>query len=181
MIHPYIDCARRLAAKGVRAGDIESIECDVAQGTVHRLWEPLATKQAPPNAYAAKFSQPWCIAYGLVRGPVGLGAFTDELARDPQLVALARKVSYRIDPDNPYPDEYTGHVRVKLRDGRQVEERQAHLRGGHHEPLADEELQEKFRANCAVGGWDGARAEAWLAWTRRAFTGAAPDLAPFRG
>jgi 2-methylcitrate dehydratase PrpD len=81
MIHPYIDCARRLAARGVRAEDVESIECEVGEGTVHRLWEPLAVKRAPPNAYAAKFSEPWCIAHGLVRGAVGLEAFTDERAR----------------------------------------------------------------------------------------------------
>ena len=181
MIHPYIDCARRLAARGVRAEDVQAIECEVAEGTVHRLWEPLAAKQAPPNAYAAKFSQPWCIAFALQRGAVGLDAFTDELARDERLVALARKVTYRIDPDNPYPNEYTGHMRVKLRGGREMEERQPHLRGGHHEPLAREELEEKFRANCAVGGWDRARAGAWLAWARRAFDGAAPELSAFRG
>jgi 2-methylcitrate dehydratase PrpD len=89
-------------------------------------------------------------------------------------------VSYRIDPANPYPDEYTGHVKVKLRDGRVIEERQPHLRGGQHEPLERAELEEKFRANCAFGGWESARAGAWLAWTRRAFESSA-DLAAFRG
>src|SRR5687768_7918694 len=29
MIHPYIDCARRLAARGIRAEDIREITCDV--------------------------------------------------------------------------------------------------------------------------------------------------------
>src|SRR5262245_1284440 len=55
MTHPYIDCARRLAARGVKADAIESLVCDVAEGTVHRLWEPLADKQRPPNGYAGKF------------------------------------------------------------------------------------------------------------------------------
>src|SRR5690349_17382188 len=151
MTQPYVDCARRLAKK-VDLDSIVEVVCEVGEGTVHRLWEPLAAKQSPPNAYAGKFSTPYCVAYGLLRGAEGLEAFTDELARDPGLVALARKVSYRIDPGNPYPDEYTGHVRVKLRDGREMEERQPHLRGGHHEPLAREELEAKFRANCAVGG-----------------------------
>jgi 2-methylcitrate dehydratase PrpD len=178
MIHPYIDCARRLAAGGVRHEDIVDMSCDVGEGTVHRLWEPLEVKRHPANAYAAKFSQPWCIAYALTRGAVGLEAFTDENARDPQLVALARKVSYRIDPGNPYPDEYTGHIRVKLRDGREVEERQPHLRGGHREPLSAGDLEEKFRGNCRYGGWDDARAQRWLDFAR----GNGPvDLAAFRG
>ena len=58
MAHPYIDCARRLAARGIKADDIKEIVCEVGEGTVHRLWEPLAAKQRPPNGYAAKFSTP---------------------------------------------------------------------------------------------------------------------------
>src|SRR6266566_5291799 len=53
MAQPYIDCARRLAAWGVKPEDLEEIVCEVAEGTVHRLWEPLADKQRPPYGYAA--------------------------------------------------------------------------------------------------------------------------------
>lgn len=180
MIHPYIDCARRLAAKGVKPGDVVAIECDTAEGIVHRLWEPLETKRKPPNAYAAKFSIPYGVAYGLARGAVGLDAFTEEKAADPALREIAAKVGYRIDPDNPYPREYTGHVRATLRDGRVVEERQPHLRGGHHEPLTREELEHKFMANCAHGGWPEAKARAWLAFAGRAFDGPV-ELEEFRG
>ena len=45
MTHPYIDCARRLAARGIKAEDVKELVCEVAEGTVHRLWEPLAAKQ----------------------------------------------------------------------------------------------------------------------------------------
>jgi 2-methylcitrate dehydratase PrpD len=95
-------------------------------------------------------------------------------------VALARKVGYRIDPNNPYPGEFTGHVRVWLADGTVREERQPHLRGGHHEPLSRAEIEEKFLANCERGGWPAARSRAWLAFARRAFDGPI-DLTPFRG
>ena len=143
--------------------------CETAEGIVHRLWEPIETKRRPPNAYAAKFSIPYGVAYGLAHGAVGLDAFTEEKAADAALREIAAKVGYRIDPDNPYPREYTGHVRVTLRDGRVVEERQRHLRGGQHEPLTRGEIEDKFRANCAHGGWPAAKAEAWLAWAARAF------------
>jgi 2-methylcitrate dehydratase PrpD len=162
MTHPYIDCARRLAQR-VRLDDIAEIVCEAAEGTVHRLWEPLAAKQRPPNAYAAKFSQPYCIAAGFVLGHAGLDAFTEERVRDPRLIALASKVRYEIDPDNPYPDEFTGHVRVALKNGRTLEERQDHFRGGAHEPLARADLEEKFRFNCAHGGWTPERCNAFLA------------------
>src|SRR5437868_7076520 len=68
MIHPYIDCARRLAARGTPIDEIEALDCEVAEGIVHRLWEPLAQKQRPVNGYAAKFSTPYCIAAGFVHG-----------------------------------------------------------------------------------------------------------------
>src|SRR5258706_9585254 len=41
MTHPYIDCARRLAERGLSAADIKEMICEVGEGTVHRLWEPL--------------------------------------------------------------------------------------------------------------------------------------------
>src|SRR5690348_2092901 len=133
MTHPYIDCARRLASRGVAAADIKEMICEVGEGTVHRLWEPLADKQRPPNGYAAKFSTPYCIAAGLVRGNVGLDAFTDAAVADPAVRALAAKVRYEIDPANPYPFEYTGHLRARLAGGDLLEERQPHLRGGARE------------------------------------------------
>jgi 2-methylcitrate dehydratase PrpD len=179
MTQPYVDCARRLAQR-VKVEDIAEVVCEAAEGTVHRLWEPLAGKQRPPNAYAAKFSQPYCIAAGFVLGHAGLEAFTEERVRDERLRAVAAKVRYEIDPKNPYPDEFTGHVRVRMKDGRVLEERQAHMRGGAHEPLTREELEEKFRLNCAYGGWSAEQAERFLRFTRTAFDSVI-DLSEFRG
>jgi 2-methylcitrate dehydratase PrpD len=178
MTHPYIDCARRLAPI-LKLNEIDEIVCEVAEGTVHRLWEPLAAKRAPPNAYAAKFSQPYCIAAGFVLGHAGLDAFTEERVRDPRLRALASTVRYEIDRDNPYPDEFTGHVRVRMKDGTVHEERQAHFRGGAHEPLSREDLEEKFRLNCAYGGWPAPRARQFLDFARTGFSGPV-DLSEFR-
>jgi 2-methylcitrate dehydratase PrpD len=180
MTQPYVDCARRLAQR-VRLDDIVEVECEAAEGTLHRLWEPLAAKQRPPNAYAAKFSQPYCIAAGFVLGHAGLDAFTEARVGDPRLLAIAGKVRYVVDPQNPYPDRFTGHVRVRLKNGETVEERQSHMRGGVEEPLSRADIEEKFRLNCAYGGWPAERAEAFLAFARKAFEGKAVSLTPFRG
>jgi len=180
MIHPYIDCARRLASHVRDASRVREIVCETAEGIVHRLWEPLADKQSPPNAYAGKFSTPYCVAAGFILGHAGLDAFTEERVRDPRLRALAAKVRYEIDPKNPYPSQFTGHVRVRLRDGTTLEERQGHMRGGVEEPLTREDIEEKFRLNCAYGGWDMAKARQLLEWAKGAFEGARIDLAAFR-
>src|SRR6185295_5773028 len=112
MTQPYVDCAIELARDGISTDEIESIVCEVGTGTVHRLWEPLALKQSPPNGYAGKFSTPYCIAVGFVDRKAGFEQFTDARVADPRLRALARKVSYVIDPQNPYPRNFTGHIRA---------------------------------------------------------------------
>ncbi len=152
MAHPFIDCARAWRARGIDPLKIARIDCDTAEGIVHRLWEPLAGKAAPPNAYAAKFSIPYAIAVAIVRGDAGLSDYTDELALDPLLRSVAGKVHYRIDPSNPYPKRFTGHLRVTLADGTVHEHRQDFFKGGAGHPLADAELRHKFDANCVHGG-----------------------------
>jgi 2-methylcitrate dehydratase PrpD len=179
MTHPYIDCARRLARR-VRAEDIVEMVCDVGEGTVHRLWEPLAAKQRPKNGYAGKFSTPYCIAAGFVRGNVGLSDFSDDAVRDAKVLALAAKVRYRIDPQNPYPKNFTGHIRATLRDGSVIEERQPHMRGGVHEPLSRADIEEKFLLNARHGCWSDARATAALKLIAGLFDGPV-ELSALRG
>lgn len=180
MNQPYIDCARRLAARGVRAEEVVEVVCETARGYVARLWEPLERKHRPANGYAAKFSAPFNVAVAFVHGDVGLGAFTDETVRDPHVLALAGKVRYIVDPDNPYPQRYTGHVRMTLRDGRVVEERQPHIRGGIREPLSRQDLERKFLGNARFGGVDDARAHRLLDQLSTALDGPL-DLTALRG
>jgi 2-methylcitrate dehydratase PrpD len=158
MAHPYIDCARRLVSDGLRPDDVASIECKTAEGIVHRLWEPLQAKQNPPNGYAAKFSIPYAIAVGLLRGDAGLGDYEEAVVHDPAVRRMAGRVRYVIDPDNPYPRQFTGHLRVTLRNGDVREASQGHFRGGRDEPMSPAALESKFLANCAYGGWDAPRA-----------------------
>ena len=180
MNQPYIDCALRLAQQGFGADEVADVLCETAEGYVHRLWEPLASKHAPANDYAAKFSTPFNIAVAFVTGSAGLEAFSESTVRDPRILALASKVRYVVDPDNPYPKAYTGHIRIELKDGRVFEERQPHIRGGRHEPLTRADIEQKFRGNAAYGGWTREQADRFLQFAKTAFDGAF-DLAAFRG
>ena len=152
MAHPYIDCARKLVADGLDPANIAQIECETAEGIVHRLWEPLGNKQNPPNGYAAKFSIPYAIAVGMLRDDAGLSEYQEAAVNDPLIRGLAAKVRYVVDPNNPYPRQFTGHLRVTLRNGEIREARQGYFRGGVESPMSFEELAKKFHANCVYGG-----------------------------
>ena len=154
MIQPYIDCAIALRRRPVSLDGLQSIVCKTAEGIVHRLWEPLQLKRRPPTDYAAKFSVPFGVALGLVRGHADLGDFTPESVVDPQLLQIAGLVAFEVDPANPYPDAYTGHVRLIYEDGHTEEVEQLFMRGGAQAPLTREEIDAKFRANVAFGGYD---------------------------
>ena len=159
MAHPFIDCAREFRFRGIAPDQIARIECDTADGIVHRLWEPLAAKRRPPNGYAAKFSIPYAIAVALADDDAGLSQYSDAQVQRADLHALMDKVSYRVDPANPYPRQFTGHLRVTLHDGTVHEHRQAFFKGGAEHPLSDDDLQRKFAANCAHGGLTSAAAQ----------------------
>ncbi len=163
MTQPYIDCMLALRRDGLDPQDVAAIVCEVGEGTVHRLWEPLALKQSPPSPYGAKFSTPYCLAVALVDGDAGLAQFTDDRVADARILDVASKVTYVVDPDNEYPANYTGHVRVTLKDGSIREARQSCLRGGVREPLTRAEILAKYRANTRFGGVSEEAAERVLA------------------
>jgi 2-methylcitrate dehydratase PrpD len=149
--HPYMDCALRLRAQhAIRPDQIAEVRCRTAPGPVPRLWEPLAAKRRPPNGYAAKFSLPYLVAVMLAKGRAGLAEFTDEAVQDRTVLDLAVKVHYDLDPTIDYPRQFVGHVRIRLADGRVVEDRQDHPRGGPDSPMTRDEVEAKFRANAGL-------------------------------
>ena len=103
-----------------------------------------------------------------------------QAVRDPDVLAVAAKVRYVIDPKNPYPNAFTGHIRCVLNDGSVIEERQPHFRGGANEPLTRADIEEKFALNARHGGWDAARSAAALKLLSKLYGGKI-DLAPLRG
>jgi 2-methylcitrate dehydratase PrpD len=181
MTQPFVDCAIALARQGVTPENVAELTCHVGEGTVHRLWEPLALKRRPPNGYAGKFSTPYCVAAGLVEGAAGLALFTDERVKDERLLSVAAKVAYEIDPADEYPKNFTGRIVATLTDGSVREARQPHMRGGAREPLSDADILAKYRENCAFAGWTAERAERARAALERIAEGGPVDLAEARG
>ncbi|HEY0558849.1 MAG TPA: MmgE/PrpD family protein [Frankiaceae bacterium] len=176
--HAGIDAALRMRAAGVRAEEVEEIELGVPTSVLRTIAEPAEAKARPESGYHAAFSGPYTVASALLGGG-GLGLshddFADERARDPERLALAARVRCVPDArcDEIFPEQLPAVLRVRLRDGRQLEERVDVNRGGPQNPLTDDEIRTKYRIN-ASRALDPARVEE-LAEAALALPGS-PDL-----
>ena len=147
--HAGIDAARAMAAAGLRPQDVAEAELAVAAAPLRTIGEPTADKRAPLTGYQAQFSGPYTVAAALYGGGglgLGIGDFTDELARDPDRRALMARISVVSDPvcDEIFPNQFPAILRVRTHDGRRLEERVLANRGGPQRPLDDTELHVKL-------------------------------------
>ena len=146
MAQPFVDCAIKIRKKIKNLDEISSITAKVGEGTVHRLWEPLKEKRQPSTPYSAKFSVPYCVAVGFIRGDAGLNEFNEKSINDKEILSLASKVNYEIDPNNEYPKNYTGTLICKTSEN-EFYEHQPCFRGGIGEPLTKDDIDKKYNAN----------------------------------
>lgn len=149
-VHAAADAAIALRARGIRPEAIASIEVWMPEGTMAVVCDPVAAKRRPQTDYEAKFSAPYAVASGLLRGEVGLQQLLPEALRDPAVIALMDRITCRIDPDATYPRHYSGEVRVVLVDGREDRQREPVNRGHAERPMSNAEVQEKFMANATL-------------------------------
>ena len=135
MTQPYIDCAIALAQRGV---DAERHRQHHLRGRRRHRAPPLGAARhpstSPPPRTPPSSARPFCMAVGFLDGRAGFQQFTEARIHDPAVLALAAKISYVIDPDNPYPNNFTGHLLATLHDGTVHEVRQDHMRGGAARP-----------------------------------------------
>ncbi|MEM7351763.1 MAG: MmgE/PrpD family protein [Acidobacteriota bacterium] len=152
--HAGIDAAMKMRQR-VAVEDIESIRLSVSTPTLRTIAEPREQKIRPQSGYHGQFSGPFTIAVALLGGSGGLGVwlddFSDENARDPRYLELAAKVEVDASPecDAIFPHQFPAILRVRTRDGKDLEERVMANRGGPQSPLSEEEIKVKFRANAS--------------------------------
>ena len=150
VLHPYVDALWRLQQRlGIAAADIERIDCPVAAFIVPIVCEPIAEKTAPASDSHGRVSLQYTLAEASVLGELGKTAYRDESLRNPEILALARRVHYRVDSTFPGPGRFKGAVTVTLKDGRSFAEVEEFNRGSLENPMTDSELRAKFDANAS--------------------------------
>ncbi|MCC7461218.1 MAG: MmgE/PrpD family protein [Gammaproteobacteria bacterium] len=153
--HAYIEIALELRAQ--HRFDWRAVDgVDVLVGPVQRmLTEPLVRKQAPATVIDAKFSIPFTVALALVRGRVTLDEFTPAALADPDVLALARRITARSNDSGRLSGASAGALSIGLADGRRIEGAVAQALGHPDRPLPRNALITKFidcagRAACPI-------------------------------
>jgi 2-methylcitrate dehydratase PrpD len=149
VLHPYVSAILRLRAQGVRADEVVRIECPVAEFNVSIVCEPVAEKCAPATQAHCRVCLQYTMAEALYAGSLGKNAYSDAMRLNPEVLELARKVEYSVDPAFPGPGRFKGAVRVTLRDGRVLDEVEEYNRGSAENPMSEAELRAKFDDNAA--------------------------------
>jgi 2-methylcitrate dehydratase PrpD len=131
-------------------GDIERIKALVPAEVVKTVCEPVANKRRPANAYDAQFSIPYLVAASLVRGKFTLAELEPDALGDERIQRLCDLVDYEVDPRSTFPRHYSGEVKISLKDGRRLVEREAMNRGCADRPLSNQEIVDKFMGNARM-------------------------------
>lgn len=139
---------------------IVAVDAYVPAKTLPIIAEPASSKQHPTTDYEGKFSAHFCVATGLLKGRFGLAELEADALSDPAVLALTAEVNCHADPGTKFPEAFSGGVRVRLADGRELFRHIPINEGSGHRALSRESVIRKFMANAAmtVSEADAARA-----------------------
>ena len=146
--HAFIDAALALRERhGLSPDEVESVTALIHDGQVEVVCEPEQAKRRPGSDYDAKFSLQFCVAAALVRGRFTLDELEEEALGDPAILGLCDRVSHARDPDSAFPRYFSGEIRIRTRDGRELRHREAINRGADQRALGPDDVREKFMSN----------------------------------
>ena len=139
VIHPSLDaCIGLKRQHGLTGDDIEAVEL-----RVHPLVLELTGNKTPETGLQGKFSVYHAVGAALVLGRAGVAEFTDEVVRDPRVMAVRDRVS-AVAHGNIR--EAGAVVTIRLKDGRSFEETVEQCSGSLECPLSDQDMDAKVHA-----------------------------------
>jgi 2-methylcitrate dehydratase PrpD len=139
---PAIDAIGRI--RGRRPLDADAVR------TVRVLTFEAATRLGPVlpvTTEEAQYSLAWPIAAALVDGRVGPDQVSGARLADPAIRALAQRIEAAVSPEleRRFPEEALCEVELHMRDGSVLRSGICAARGDPADPLAEDELRDKFR------------------------------------
>jgi 2-methylcitrate dehydratase PrpD len=180
LLHGATEAAIALHRQGIDTRTVRRVLARVPADAVAVVCEPLASKRRPRTDYEAKFSLPYAVASGLLRGRLGLADLEPGALIAADARQLMDRIEYEVDASTTYPRHYPGEVVVELEDGRRHSARIAVNLGHEERPLTRPDVEEKFFANAGRHA-SAARARALrdaIALTEKDRPLASPEVAP---
>lgn len=109
------------------------------------------SSKAVDTEMAARLSVPYCVAIAVVDGTVSQRQFQPDRFRDAAVRAVMDKVEIVADEEltKLYPEKFPARVAVTMQDGATFHGEMHYPKGDPNNPLSDDELRAKFRANAA--------------------------------
>ncbi len=136
----------------VRPEEVEAVAIIGGTGGTQLLCEPLESKRRPQVSIDGKYSIPFTTAVMMVKGNVTLRDYTDEGLRDPSVLAMADRISYRAGSSTTQSGRGSSEgsiglttVEIKTRDGRLLVKRPDGVPGDPRNPVGWPLLEKKFR------------------------------------
>jgi len=148
--HAFVDAARhvlqQIGRECMSAAEVDRIVCPTPELIMAMVTQPVAAKVAPKTIYDALFSVQYVVAAALLGRPVDLDLFYDQPLDDPDVLAMAEKVTCVPDPDSDFPTHFTGEVQVHLTDRSQIGRRVPASHGSPDDPMTNDEVHAKFQS-----------------------------------
>lgn len=151
VVHAFLDALLMLyREEGLRAEQVESIACPIAEWMIPVMCEPREVKLRPQSEYHAKFSFPFTMAAALTFGRLGVEAFSEANIRDTEILELAEKIHHEVDHGAPGTGRFKGWVKVTTTDGRHLERIVEDNWGSPANPMTPDQVRRKFEENAAL-------------------------------
>ncbi|MBC8332535.1 MAG: MmgE/PrpD family protein, partial [Anaerolineae bacterium] len=148
LTHQPISAALQVCTEhNLAAEDIAEILVETTTRGADILSDP--SKFAPKTKETADHSLPYVIAAAVADGAVLPDSFSDEKLQDPRIWDLLGKIKVVADPeiDALFPGVKRARVQITTLEGNTHTAQVDHAKGSPENPLSDDELIAKFRAN----------------------------------
>ena len=146
--HTYIEAALHILKEYAPDPD-DIVDVRVIVSSFNQmLCEPENVKKAPQAVIDAKFSIPFTVATALYYKDVGLEHFTPERLKDKNVLKLAQKIRYDLDPGLGLRDATRGFLEIRTKDNKTYAKRINQAYGHPDNPVSQKGVIAKFMA-CA--------------------------------
>ena len=143
-LHPFIEAALDLRARGATVASAAQVECRVPAGAAPLICEPWNEKQRA-SGHPARWSLPIVVAAALADGNVSLDTFEAAPSRD--VMALAQRISWQPLAGARFPERFEAEITLTTQDGTIHEARVDDVYGNASRPAREDDVMAKFRAN----------------------------------